>query len=64
MTNFTPMDHFDEFPPLENVTASHDVNNEVVDRCARASVTELEQLRMQLEKEKNDEIAELNQIHL
>jgi len=40
------------------------MNNEVVDRGARASVTELEQLRMQLEKEKNDEIAELNQIHL
>ena len=42
MTNFTPMDHFDEYLPLENATTGHDVNNEVVGRDARASVTELE----------------------
>ena len=54
---FTSIDYFNEYLHLENATVSHDVNNEVVDRSARVSMAALEQLRMQLEKEKDDEIA-------
>ena len=51
------MDSYNEIILKDNTTTVNDMNNEVVNGGARASMTELEQLRVQLEKEKNDEIA-------